>query len=80
MLETLPDPSGYAGASAIPVSDARDQGLIPKADTARLQAFSTSEMKLYKHTTTYKWTTDELVEIGGIKEAHSGFAVFRIRP
>jgi hypothetical protein len=52
----------YARASAIPVSVARDRGLIPKAYTAILQAFSTPEMKLYKHATTYKWTTDEIVE------------------
>ncbi len=62
MLETIPDPSGYARASALTVSDALEKGLIPKADTAILEAFSASEMKLYKHATKYKWTIDELVD------------------
>ena len=62
MLATLPDPSVYTGPVAIPVAEAREKGLIPKADTALLQAFSASEMKLYKHTTKYKWTTDELAD------------------
>ena len=44
------------------MSDAREKGLIPKADTAILEAFSASEMKLYKHATKYEWTIDELVD------------------
>ena len=59
LVDTLADPSGYAMASA--VAEARDKGLIPRVDTAKFQAFSASEMKLYKHATTYKWTTDELL-------------------
>ena len=62
LLATLPDPSVYTGPLAIPVAEAREKGLIPKADTALLQAFSASEMKLYKHATKYKWTTDELAD------------------
>jgi hypothetical protein len=62
LLATLPDPSVDTGPVAIPVAEAREKGLIPKADTALLQAFSASEMKLYKHATKYKWTTDELAD------------------
>ena len=51
LLATLPDPSVDTGPVAIPVAEAREKGLIPKADTALLHAFSASEMKLYKHTT-----------------------------
>ena len=36
--------------------------LVHTSDTALLHAFSASEMKLYKHTTKYKWTTDELAD------------------
>ena len=54
-LATLPDPSVDTGPVAIPVPEAREKGLIPKADAALLQAFSASEMKLYKHATKYKW-------------------------
>ena len=49
LLETLPDPSVDTGPVAIPVAEAREKGLIPKIDAALLQAFSASEMKLYKH-------------------------------
>ena len=62
LLATLPDPSVDTGPVAIPVAEAREKGLIPKADTALLHAFSASEMKLYKLTTKYKWTTDELAD------------------
>ncbi len=41
---------------------ARERGFIPKADRAILEAFSASEIKLYKHATKYKWTVDELVD------------------
>ncbi len=44
------------------MSDAWENGLIPKPDTAILEAFSVSEMKLYKHATKYRWTIDELVD------------------
>jgi hypothetical protein len=40
LLETIPNPSNYARASASPVSVALDKGLIPKAYTAILQIFS----------------------------------------
>ena len=61
LLETLPDPSVHTGPIAVPVAEAREKSLIPKAVTAILQAraFSASEMKLYKHTDRYKWTTEE---------------------
>ena len=62
MLKTLPDPSGDAGPVAIPVAEAREKGLVPKANTALLQAFSASEMKLYQHATKYKWTIEELAD------------------
>ena len=62
LLATLPDPSVDTGPVAIPVAEAREMGLIPKADTTLLQAFSASEMKLYKHATKYKWTVEELAD------------------
>ena len=62
LLATLPDPSVDTGPVAIPVAEAREKGLIPKADAALLQAFSASEMKLYKHATKYKWTVEELAD------------------
>ena len=62
LLETLPDPSVDTGPVAIPVAEAREKGLIPKIDAALLQAFSASEMKLYKHATKCKWTVEELAD------------------
>ena len=62
LLATIPNPSGYARVSALSVSEAREKGLIPKADTAILEAFSAEEMKLYKHATKNKWTVEELVD------------------
>ena len=62
LLATLPDPSVDTGPVAIPVAEAREKGLIPKADAALLQAFSASEMKLYKHATKCKWTVEELAD------------------
>ena len=62
LLKTLPDPSVHTGPIPIPVAEAREKGLIPKADTEILQAFSASKMKLYKHATSYKWTTEELAD------------------
>ena len=62
LLATLPDPSTNHGpVEAIPVTEARVRGLIPEASEETLQAFSSSEMKLYKHATKYKWTQDELI-------------------
>ena len=34
---------------------------MPEASEETLRAFSTSEMKLYKHATSHKWTADELI-------------------
>ena len=42
-------------------AEARSQGLVPEASEDTLRAFSVSEMKLYKHATTYKWKVDELI-------------------
>ena len=62
LLATLPDPSqSPRHAEAMSGTDARDRGLIPEASDETLQAFSYSEMKLYKHAITYKWTVDELI-------------------
>ncbi len=62
MLATLPDPSlSHGHVEAIPVTEARERGLIPEASDETLQAFSFSEMKLYKHATKYRWTQDELI-------------------
>lgn len=62
LLATLPDPSqSHRHAEAMSGTDARDRGLIPEASDETLQAFSYSEMKLYKHAITYKWTVDELI-------------------
>ena len=60
LLATLPEPS-QSRQEAMSVSEARDQGLIPEASDETLQAFSYSEMKLYKHAISYKWTVDELI-------------------
>jgi hypothetical protein len=64
LLATLPDPSpslSHGHVEAIPVTEARERGLIPEASDETLQAFSFSEMKLYKHATKYRWTQDELI-------------------
>jgi hypothetical protein len=45
----------------VPVTVARERGAIPEASHEALEAFSFSEMKLYKHAITYKWTADELI-------------------
>ena len=60
LLATLPEPS-QSRQEAMSVSEARDRGLIPEASDETLQAFSYSEMKLYKHAISYKWTVDELI-------------------
>ena len=49
------------------VTDAREQGLIPETSDETLQAFSYSEMKLYKHVISHNWTVDELELISTIK-------------
>ncbi len=54
LLATLPDPStslSHGHVEAIPVAEARERSLIPEASDELLQAFSFSEMKLYKHAT-----------------------------
>ena len=52
LLASLPDPSLSQGqVEAVPVTVARKRGVIPgpEASNETLQAFSLSEMKLYKH-------------------------------
>ena len=64
LLANLPDPSptgSHEQVEAMPVAEARARGLIPEASEETLNAFSFSEMKLYKHATAYKWTVDELI-------------------
>ena len=61
MLARLPDPTQPEGQiEAVPVTVARERGVIPEASNETLDAFSFSEMKLYKHAITYKWTAEEL--------------------
>ena len=56
LLATLPDPSlSHGKVEAMPVTEARERGLIPKACKDTLRAFSSTEMKLYQHATHYKW-------------------------
>ncbi len=62
LLDSLPDPSSYTMAKSITTAAAREKGVIPEADEDTLQAFSLSEMKLYRHATDHKkWTVEELV-------------------
>ena len=62
LLSKLPDPSlSHGQVEAMPVTEARERGLIPEASEDTLRAFSSTEMKLYKHATHYKWTVDELI-------------------
>jgi hypothetical protein len=65
LLANLPDPSLSKGqVGAVPVTVEREQGhqgVIPEPSNEALQAFSFSEMKLYKHAIMYKWTTEELI-------------------
>jgi hypothetical protein len=52
LLAKLPDPSlSHGQVEAMLVNEARERGLIPKACEETLQAFSSTEMKLYKHAT-----------------------------
>ena len=61
MLARLPDPSLSQGqVEAVPVTVARERGVIPEASNETLQALSFSKMKLYKHAIGYKWTAEEL--------------------
>ena len=60
LLATLPDPSN-AVVDSLSATEARERGLIPEASEETLRAFSFSEMKLYKHAMTYKWTVDESI-------------------
>ncbi len=47
LLSTLPDPSlSHGQVEAMPVTEARERGLIPEANEDTLQAFSSTEMKL----------------------------------
>ena len=62
LLSKLPDPSlSHGQVEAMPVTEARERRLIPEASEDTLRAFSSTEMKLYKHATHYKWTVDELI-------------------
>ena len=62
LLASLPDQSlGQGQVEAVPVTVARERGAIPEASHEALQAFSFSEMKLYKHAIAYKWTAEELI-------------------
>ena len=61
LLARLPDPTQPEGQiEAVPVTVARERGVIPEASNETLDAFSFSEMKLYKHAIAYKWTAEEL--------------------
>ena len=52
---------GQGQVETVPVTVARECGVIPEASHEALQAFSFSEMKLYKHAIAYKWTAEELI-------------------
>ena len=55
LLASLPDPSLSQGqVEAVPVTVARERGVIPEASNETLEAFSFSEIKLYKHAIAYK--------------------------
>ena len=60
LLATLPDPN-KGDDESLSAAEARERGLIPEASDETLRAFSYSEMKLYKHAMTYKWTVDESI-------------------
>ncbi len=62
LLNSLPDPSSFTTAKSMTAAAAREKGVIPEADEETLQAFSPSEMKLYRHAKDHKWTVDELVK------------------
>ena len=57
----LPDGKTMIEQLMAGLAQARSKGLVPKASEETLRAFSVSEMKLYKHATTHKWTADELI-------------------
>jgi hypothetical protein len=60
LLATLFDPT-HGEVEAMSFAEETVRGLIPEASDETLQAFSYSEMKLYKHAIAYKWTVDELI-------------------
>ena len=63
LLARLPDPTRSqpeGQVEAVPVTVARERGVIPEASNETLEAFSFAEMKLYKHAFAYKWTAVEL--------------------
>jgi hypothetical protein len=54
-LATLPDPTGTHGeVESMSIAEATARGCLPEASDETLQAFSYSEMKLYKHAIAYK--------------------------
>jgi hypothetical protein len=59
LLCQLPEPPVHA---PIPMTmeDAISAGFLPKLDFDAAGLFSSSELKLYKHATEFKWTIDEL--------------------
>ena len=57
----LPDEKTMIEQHMAGLAQARSKGLVPEASEETLRAFSVSEMKLYKHATTHKWTADELI-------------------
>ena len=62
LLATLPNPSqSHEHVEGMSVADARDCGLIPEASDETLQAFSYSEIKLYKYAINYKGAVDESI-------------------
>ena len=64
LLASLPDPSASRSQpEAVSYSEARSKGLVSSVLVSEdtLKAFSPSEMKLYKHATSHKWTADELI-------------------
>ena len=64
LLASLPDPSAsHSQPEALSYSEARSKGLVSSVLVSEdtLRAFSPSEMKLYKHATSHKWTADELI-------------------
>ncbi len=62
LLATLPGPSQiHEEVEGMSVTAVRERDLIPEASNETLQAFSYSEMKLYKHDISHKWTIDELI-------------------
>jgi hypothetical protein len=57
----LPDEKRMIEQLMAGLAQARSKGLVSEASEETLRAFGVSEMKLYKHATTHKWTADELI-------------------